>query len=493
MYRLYSLIISLLLLVSCSKDPTVITVSLASKKKTENLDTRLIQYTAEFYLLENLTSRLVSLDESGEYKLDLAESIVELNELEYQLKIKENYFSNGERIRLEDVKASFERIVKYGSSHINFRNDVERIDIVGDVLKVKFKKKSKSFFYYLSLPDLGILHKTQYSKENLTASDYIPVASGPFSYFYDGHNYYLVKNTFYKLGSLDYPDKVKLVSPFRNDAMEMTLKGELDLGQVSLKNYLSKRDMLIGKNFIRVIGVPSDMLTYIFFNDKSPNFKNVDHRRWLRTVIDKHFAVTEEFQDIARRTKQYFPSESKAFLNDETVDDILKDVYLKDKPKDFPETVNIYTFTTAFDVSIESLIQKLQSNPEIKINVINSIEPLEYIEKLNSGEIDIFLTMMSTDFRTPIEAINFEFFTENSVLKDKNKLIRKNFDKYLTTRSEYEEVKSLKEISKIILKSDQIIPLYHNAIPFVYNTSKVNLEGLSHLFIFNFWKIKKNQ
>lgn len=483
-------IVALFVLISCSKEHSMIVVSLAPQKVDGTLDPLDTQYTNQFYLLENLTSRLVALDKTGQYKLDLAESIVEGHEREYIIKIKECFFSNGERVSLEDVKNSLDRTINNGSRHVDLKNVVEKTEIKNNSLYVYFTKNSKPFLYYLSLPDMGILHKSQYTKTKLLGSDFLEVSSGPYKYHFDGNNYFLIKNNYYSLGPTNYPDKVKLLGSWGFDIMDMTLKGELNLGQVSLRKYLAKKDNIAKRNNIRIIGVPSDSLTYIVFNEHSLTFKKESHRRWLRTVIDKHISVPAEYENIARRTKQYFPPESKAFLPEAEVESILKEIAIEARPQDFPSQINIHTYTTGFDVTIEPLIRKLETISGLKIKILDTIDPFAKMDKLKNGEIDLFIEIMSTDVRVPVEAINFEFFSKGAVLKDNNGYVRKHFDNYLDAKSDYEEVRSLQEISRLIIRNDQIIPLFHNAIPVVYDASKIDLEGLSHLFIFNFWKLK---
>lgn len=466
----------------------MITVSLTPKNLDSPLEVRSINYTNEFYLLENLTTRLVSLDESGEYKLELAENIKEINELEYVIKIKENYFSNGEKISPEDVKKSLMRTILSGSNHVQLLESVRGIEVEKDSVRVFFKKRSKSFLYYLSLPDMGILHKTQYEKESLKASDFVKVSSGPFSYLVSGQDYYLIKNKYFKLSNVNYPDKVKLIDPFEYNVLDLALNEKLDLGQVSLKQFLEHKKKIM-ESGLRVLGVPSDMLTYIFFNENSVRFRESSHRKWLRHMIDSHFKISSEYEGIARRTKQYFPPESKAYLNEKEVELILKENEIVKKPDDFPDVVNIFTFTTGFEVSIEPLIRKLESISGVNIKIHNTVSPSDKAKMLKSGEVDIFINMTSTDFRVPAEAINFEFYSRTHELNDRNGEIKKHFENYLNTDSSYEEEKSLQEISREIIRSDQIIPLFHNAIPIIYNSSKINLERVNHLFVLNFWKI----
>ncbi|MCM2351936.1 MAG: ABC transporter substrate-binding protein [Bacteriovoracaceae bacterium] len=468
----------------------MVTVALAPQKIGLVLDPLSTEYTNQFYLLENLTQRLVSLDETGNYKFELAQSITKTNELEFVIKIKNGFFSNGEPITLVDVKKSLDRTISRGSQHVDLKEYVSKTEIKNDALYVYLRKYSKNFLYYLSLPDMGILHPDQYSKDVITCDDFIRVASGPFSYFYDGKDYFLLKNQFYSITQTNYPEKVKLIGSWGYDIMDMTLKGDLTLGQVGLRKYLAKIDQLSEKSKVRIIGTPSDSLTYIIFNEKSSSFKNKEHRRWLRTIIDKNFSVPVKYQDLGRRSKQYFPPESKAFLSEEKVDEVLKQQYLKSKPADFPENVNIYTYTSAYDVTLEPLLKQLELIPDINIKIHDTIDPYKKAEMFKNGEIDIFIQIMSTDVRMPVEAINFEFFSQDAALKDFDGSVRNHFDTYLATKSSDLEIESLQEISKAILRNDQMIPLFHSAIPIAYDSTQVNLEGLSHLFIFNFWKMK---
>lgn len=484
------MLLILLLCCSCINGSNTVTVALAPQKIGLILDPLSTQYTNQFYLLENLTQRLVSFDETGNYKLELAQSITKTNELEFVIKIKNGYFSNGDPITLVDVKKSLDRTISRGSQHVDLKEYVSKTEIKNNALYVYLTKYSKNFLYYLSLPDMGILHPEQYSKDVLKSDDFIKVASGPFSYFHDGKDYFLLKNKYYSISHANYPEKVKLIGSWGYDIMDMTLKGDLTLGQVGLRKYLGKIDQLNEKSKVRIIGTPSDSLTYIVFNEKSSSFKNKAHRKWLRTIIDKNFLVPVKYQVLARRSKQYFPPESKAFLPEEKVHEVLKQQYLKSKPVDFPKNVNIFTYTSAYDVTLEPLLKQLELIPDLNIKVHDSIDPYKKAEMFKSGEIDIFIQVMSTDVRMPVEAINFEFFSQDAALIDFDGSVRKHFDTYLSTKNPDLEIESLREISKAILLNDQIIPLYHSAIPVAYDSTQVNLEGLSHLFIFNFWKMK---
>lgn len=485
-----SLILLALTLISCSREGNMLSVLLNPKRLDQHLDTKSIPYTNDFYILENLTTRLLSLDEKGNYQMELASSFEKVSELEYAAEIRETYFSNGELITLQDVEQTFLRIKKFDSSHVKLSEILEDIEIKSKKIHFRLKYPNKSFVYYLSLPDLGVLHKSQYSKDTLKAADFTHVSSGPFVYSKKGEEFYLIKNSYYLVHPKTYPDSVKLLNYFKEAPHEMLLNGDADLGKVSVNYFLENRERFSSKDNLRVIGVPSSSLTYLYFNKYSEKFNKKSHRLWLKNVILKNFNVPKSYGWIARNAKQYFPPESKAFLQEDELKNDLSKIEIV-KPSDFPSEIVIHTYSTAFKVTLEPLVKLLEEIPGVKIILKDTVDPSNYLKDMKEGRFDIFVNIMSTDFRTPVEAINFEFFSSESALHDEGGLIAESFKSYQKAKGESEEIKHLKTISSYLVQSDQVIPLFHSAIPYVYNSEKVNLDGLNHLFIFNFWKMKK--
>jgi MarR-like DNA-binding transcriptional regulator SgrR of sgrS sRNA len=467
----------------------MITAGLNPRTEKETLDPASIGYTNEFYLLENLTSRLTSLDEQGNYQLDLASDITEKSPTHYEITIKKTYFSNGEIISLKDVRDSLLRTIRKGSSHTNLKEVISEVKINENKLTIILFKPSKSLFYFLSLPDLGILHHTQSIKETLYADDFIGVSSGPYSYNKMGQSFQLIKNIYYTLNESSFPEIVNLRNPYEDNILEKAKNGEVDIGQASLNSFLFYKQDFLTSPDIKILGVPSDSFTYLFFNKYSSKYKNKEVRKWLSKVIQENLSIPERVRQLSRKSNQYFPAESRAYLSEHDVLSVVKPDEVK-KPANAPEKIVIYTYTSAFKVTIESIVRSLESIQEFEVIIRDTVNPLDLNEKLKSGEIDIFLNIMSTDFRLPVEAINFEFFAPSSNLTDDTGEIRKNFTLYQDTADLSEEIKYLKEISKQILKDHQVIPLFHSAVPFFYNASKIDARGLSHLFIFNFWKLR---
>ena len=109
------------------------------------MDPSQINFLNEYYIIENVTVRLVEMDAKAGYRLMLASSIEQKSDLEYIVKIKNTGFSNGEKIRIEDVHNSLMRAKQGLNSHVAFNEMIERISIENDSLKIKMLPKFAAF------------------------------------------------------------------------------------------------------------------------------------------------------------------------------------------------------------------------------------------------------------------------------------------------------------------------------------------------------------
>lgn len=474
---------------ACVPRSDLITVALRPNKSSELLDPRKIQFTSEFFLLENLTARLVRFDENGDYQLDFASDVKKISETEFDVKIKKSGFSNGEPITLDDVKNSIERTAQRGSNHVNLKEILKEVSVEGDKLKIRLHKSSKFFWYFLSLPDMGILHKSQVMKDKIYVEDFFRVSSGPFRYEKNGDSYYLVRNRNYLLSGVAYVDKIKLVAPFEIDSAREIIDGRVSLGKLSLDSFIRNRKEIGQKKNLKLMGVPSDSFTYIFFNKYSDKFKKKSHREWFRRKIHDSFILPDGFADIAKKSYQYFPLGSKAFVDEEEIKKLWEKAPIE-KPKDFPDRIILRTYTTIFHVSFEPLIRQLEKIADVEIKVVSDVAPDDYVSKMKNGEFDVFVNNMSTDIRIPAEAINFEYFSSDSPLSDVTGKIKSEYDSYQQANGEFEEKDHLKNISKQMIEDAQFIPLFHSISPHVVNVDQIDIGDSNHLFIYNFWKFK---
>ena len=128
-------ILILLLLLSCQRSE-IFNLSITPLKRGAVMDPSQINFLNEYYIIENVTVRLVEMDAKAGYRLMLASSIEKKSDLEYIVKIKNTGFSNGEIIRIEDVRNSLLRAKQGVNSHVAFNEMVESIIIENDSLKI---------------------------------------------------------------------------------------------------------------------------------------------------------------------------------------------------------------------------------------------------------------------------------------------------------------------------------------------------------------------
>lgn len=463
----------------------MISASLSPRTLNEVLDPARINYTSEFHLLDNLLAKLVSFDENGNYLLDLASDIQKIDDLNYKIKIKDRKFSNGEKITIKDVRSSIERNIRIGGAHISLNDSIQEIQDSNDALAIKLKKPLKSLFYYLSLPDLGILHRDQYSKETLHASDFTKVTSGAF-YYQCINSCSLLKNKYFS-SDLEYPNEVKLYSPFKLNIVNELMANRIHLGQVGLDDFLAKQEEVTSKESLKFLGNKTDSLTYLYFNKHSKNKVTINERKWLYSKIAKSFEILDQYKNISAKTIQYFPPESIAHIDTLEIND-LEDG--QNTPERFKSGITIHTFTTSSKVTIWDQVKHLEKIHGLKIQIVADIPPAELETKLKEGKIDIVLSIMSSDYRVPVEALNFEFFSPNSNATDETGEIKKLYNEYQKSNSIDEDSQCLKKISKIILDNAYFVPIFTSASPYFYNSDKVDFGALNSLFAFNFWKIK---
>ncbi len=264
------------------------------------------------------------------------------------------------------------------------------------------------------------------------------------------------------------------------------MKSEVDLGQVSYSSFFEHEKEILSQGDIRYLGVPTDALTFVVFNRFSKLKWDLPTRLWIRSKLQNQINVNSHLSRFAQKTSQYFPPESQAYNPQFEINVELP------KPASAPNEIVIHTYATSFHVTIEKLVRRLEGTTGLKVKVLNDINPPDAKKLLKEGKIDLFLTIMSTDFRMPAEAINFEYFSPDARLVDASGNIKTLFEKYQLTTDALEEASLLRGISQQMILDAQLIPLFHAAIPFFYNEERINLKGLSHLFIQNFWKLKKN-
>lgn len=492
MRKIPIILLLLSILMSCQKTE-ILTMSITPIKRGTVMDPSKIYFLNEYYLIENLSVRLVEMDARAGYKMMLASSIDQISDVEYKIQIKETYFSNGELITIEDVYKSFQRASHHENSHVAMKTFVDEITIDGKSLKIKLKKRVNDFYYLLSLADLSVLHSSQVNKKEILIDDWLPVSSGPYTYVIDGEETFLKKNMYFKLTEINYPEKIKLVTSRGKDSFEEFKKGSVDFGEFNLNSYEKHIDELGDVSSLQVIGNPGDMITYLALNINNKKFKSESTRQWLQKKMISEYRLDTKYQGIAQKAYQFLTPMVKGFVSE---DEIIKEVNswshidLSKIPKELEDGIVISTYSRAFEVTLSGAFEKLEKTLGIKIQIKNNVPATEYQKFIDKGDYEAFLGITSMDQVIVGEAITLKYFSSSPLFKDPTKKIKTLMEKYQHA-DPANMVSIVNKISVQMLNDSECIPLFYVASPFFYNKDKLDISGLDEMTYFNLWKIKE--
>lgn len=159
------------------------------------LDTSKVSSANQFIITHNLVGTLVYLGQNDRYYSHLAkEWSFDWDKKSITFTLKENLkFSDGSPLTSKDVEYSFKKIIINGAAHLSFKElivgaseykDIDKavqgIKVIDkNKISIAFTKFSDSILYLFTLPDSGIIHKSQLNK-NLEVVNW-KVTSGPFT------------------------------------------------------------------------------------------------------------------------------------------------------------------------------------------------------------------------------------------------------------------------------------------------------------------------
>jgi hypothetical protein len=479
------------LCMSCEKS-NILNMSMTPLKRGTVMDPSRIYFLNEYYLIENLTVRLVEMDAKSGYKLMLASSIEQKSETEYVVKLKKTSFSNGEVITIDDVRDSLLRAKNNTNSHVPFSEIVQSITSEKDSLRIILKKRVNDFLYFLTLADLSILHKSQLNKSELVVEDWEKVSSGPFYYSVEGEHVFLIKNPYYNLSSLNYPEKIKIISAREKDTFIDFKENRVDIGEFNLNSYEKHLAELNSVSSLHVIGNNGDMINYFALNADHPKFKKEYNRQWIQKKILLSYELDPKYNTVARKAFQFFTPFVKGFAEERKIIEEVKSwthINTLVVPDELKEGFVISTYQRAFEVSLRGAFSSLEKVLGIPVKIEANVPSTEFESFINKRKFESFLGITSMDQVIVGESINLYYFSSSPMFKDVNKKIRKLMDMYQHSKPS-ETIGIVNEIAFQMIKDSECVPVFYVASPFFYNKNKLDVSGLDEMTYFNLWKIK---
>jgi peptide/nickel transport system substrate-binding protein len=261
-------------------------VVVAVPQDPDYLDPHKAAASGTYEMMFNVFEGLLKPDSNGGVRPAVAESYkVSDDGLTYTFTIKDNvYFHNGEKVTLEDIKYSYERLMGVNGEALSsdFEKNVESVKIISpNKIEFKLKELDTTFLYNFTE---SILPKSNDGKHNTN-----PIGTGPFKFveYLPGQRVVLEKFDQYWDKKLPYLDKVEFRIITDPQASLIAFKaGEIDMIPRLGTQYIG----LIGNDGYTISG-EQNLVQILGLNLKRKPFDDVRVRKAMSYAIDKDLLI----------------------------------------------------------------------------------------------------------------------------------------------------------------------------------------------------------
>jgi ABC-type transport system substrate-binding protein len=461
-----------------------ITALIFHKIDGEVLDSSKLMVSDKYIIIDNMTAKLIEFTKQGDYAHSLADSI-EQKDKTYFIKIKKAFFSDGSKISANDVVSSFRRIQKLSSAHVPL-DDLIECDQLNpacpsikalseDTLSITLNKNAKEFLYYLSLADMGILHKSQYSKDINTDADW-KITSGP----YRLENGELRLNKQSILARKNSPSVVKLKLPPDSGSTDDFIGN--DIGDSGFLKKDSDSALKPPAPY-RYATINYNMLCYLVLNHNSKKFKKTETRQSIHRNIAKEFKTPSNNQ-FFKKANQFFTPDSFASQKTFNPLDILPNsTDLADAKDGFKILATKGTRKYIFENLEEEL--KKATGLNVVIEFTDTIQ--DYYKRKELRNFDAYLVPTSMTYHVLTESLNILYRAKVRFADNPNGRILNLIDQYQTQENKPETI--IKKITEEMTLESEVIPLYYLSNPYFYNSNKISISNMNTDESLKFWEI----
>lgn len=343
-------------------------------------------------IAQNIFQRLLKTNNKQEVILDLATAYdVSEDGTEYTFTLPDNVtFHDGEKLTSDDVKFTFEELVKQvGQAAPNFEG-IEEISCPDDTTVVfKLSAVDAGFLDSLAYNGVFILPRHVYEGTDWNGDDSMldPVGSGPFKFskWEKGVSITLERyEDFYLGGGLPYLDK--LVFSYISDAntaMQSFYNGDLDILGIIAPS--SEYDKLLNDPEITSAKVIYPSRFYVGFNQADPLMKDLDFRLAVAHAIDADDMINKALKQIGQKATAYLSPVFEWAVNSDA--DAAVPAFDLDKAKSYLEQAGLTPDANGIYKTVEVDTYNYEPFPELaavlkdqlsKIGIEVKINMLEY-------------------------------------------------------------------------------------------------------------------
>ncbi|MHA4989121.1 ABC transporter substrate-binding protein [Cetobacterium somerae] len=477
------LLIFTVIFFSCTQDDKKVTdntLKIAQSGNPRSLDVHNANDGFSLRINKQIYSRLVEIDGDRNIIPGLAESWKKVDDKTYDFKIRDNVkFHNGDKLQLEDIKFSFERMLK--SPRISFIvPPIEKIEIVEPTtIRIITKTPFAPLLYHLSHPALGIVSKKVI--ESFGENPEI-IGTGPYKYnsWIIGDQVILDKNEDYFLTPPSFDNLIfKTITEPTNREIALETKEidiALDISTVDASKIKENNELVLYTK-------PSYSYRYLGFNNKKDVFQNENLRKAIDYAIDKESIVNIILNGYGSVANSVIAPNVFGFT------DSVKNVgYNPEKAKELMKNLNnngeitleLLTMGSSDEKAIAEVIQAnlKEIGIDLKINIVESGTFYDLTEK---GFFDMFLGSWGTVTGDADYGL-YPMFHSKSIGSPgnrsfySNKTVDELLDAGKITVTENERLKIYQQAQEQIIKDTPHVMLYNSVI--IVGAQK-NIEGLN--------------
>lgn len=475
-------------------------------KREDQLEPTRLKFVQEYYVLDNVAAKLVELGKLGEYQNALAEEFrIAEDGRSIHIKLRKAVFSDGTAITATDVASSIKRATILGTPHSNLKglwvgsdkltkisDEIEGVKVLSEnELELKLTRASKELLYFFTMTDLSILHKSQYEKNVLKASDWMGVTSGPYHIEYTklGHMSLVANKTAFNY-SESMPQLVTFESYKGDDVIERLKNKSLEFGTITLVDYLNHAETVEKTEGLEIFGNKTDGIVNLVLNLKSKQFSKLSTRQWVQKRILEGYQIDDKYQKGITKAHQFFLPKAKGYIPDAKVIDLLSHIKTDVVPEELKSGINIQAIGGMKDYMPTDIAQSLSRVLGVPVKIDLTTPSREYFNFLGKREFDATIIGISMVYKVLGETLNLQYFSPNPTFLDPSGNIHRLMESYQNKEDIKEELSVIGKILEQMVVDSECVPVFYFSMPFFANTERVDVSNLNLDESIQFWKVK---
>jgi len=387
------------------RDPEVLVVVLP--RDAEQLDPRFVGDPYGLRVSRLLFASLVTIDpRTLEVVPDLAESVVALSPIEYEVRLKKGLrFSDGSPLDAQDVAATFRGIVdpELKSRYAHTYRRIQSIEILDpQSLRFVLREPHATFVTDLELP---IVRRLDARRRIATEEDPFPVGAGPYRLVKRSPGVLELRaNPHWYRGTPKVPSLRLVVIRDDNTRALRMLAGQGDLAIGSIPPLLLP--LFQNDPRFETRSAPGVSTMYLGFLTTSPKLQDVRVRQAIGAAIDRQLLVKAKYDGLARITDSWIPFDHWAHLDSLTTQpfdpsrarELLDEAGFVDPSGPEPRMrLVLRTTSDRFRQSVARAIAAMLSEVGIEVDMRPS-EAATLIADLNKGRFELTLLQVPEVF-----------------------------------------------------------------------------------------------